>query len=280
MLLSNHNYGSPPSLIQIKIWFQNRRTKWKRKYTSDVETLASQYYAQIGIGGIARPMVVGDRLWLFSQSPNVAHPQTLLPANDAQTAFRSFATTQPVPPTNASMPIQSNRLPIFPNRPSQCSFIGADSTNNYEFNKPEAFYRQFLSAQPSAPNKYNKDYLNTVENYFPQNHSKVLFNKLLWSNAFTNKPMEKPYDRFPFEVFGNGTNETDSRSDTGASKEGSIAELERVFGPNADQRTNHTLTNNEIKFNSKTNFAKFNGETQDTSDCLSEENSDVDCEQL
>ncbi|KAG4073622.1 hypothetical protein HA402_000846 [Bradysia odoriphaga] len=59
---------------QIKIWFQNRRTKWKRKYTSDVESLASQYYAQIGIGGLARPMVVGDRLWLFSQTPNGPAP--------------------------------------------------------------------------------------------------------------------------------------------------------------------------------------------------------------
>lgn len=85
--------------------------------------MASQYYAQIGIGGLARPMVVGDRLWLFSQSPNVSHPQPILPPNEA-TTFRSFGSTQSVPHAGASMPIQSPRMPVFPNRLAQCNFLG------------------------------------------------------------------------------------------------------------------------------------------------------------
>ncbi|XP_063600100.1 homeobox protein GBX-2-like [Penaeus indicus] len=56
---------------QIKIWFQNRRTKWKRKYTNDLELMAQQYYSALGILS-PRPMVVGDRLWLFSYP--MGHP--------------------------------------------------------------------------------------------------------------------------------------------------------------------------------------------------------------
>jgi len=48
--------------FQIKIWFQNRRTKWKRKYTNDLELLAQQYYSSLG-SLAPRPMVLGDRLW-------------------------------------------------------------------------------------------------------------------------------------------------------------------------------------------------------------------------
>ncbi|XP_048518213.1 homeobox protein koza isoform X2 [Dendroctonus ponderosae] len=50
---------------QIKIWFQNRRTKWKRKYTNDLEFFAQQYYSSLGIL-TPRPIFLGDRLWFFN----------------------------------------------------------------------------------------------------------------------------------------------------------------------------------------------------------------------
>ncbi|XP_030760124.1 homeobox protein ceh-19-like [Sitophilus oryzae] len=74
---------------QIKIWFQNRRTKWKRKYTNDIELLAQQYYSSIGIL-TPRPIYLGDRLWFFNYpgQPGLSSVPPVLPSN------------VPLPPTN------------------------------------------------------------------------------------------------------------------------------------------------------------------------------------
>lgn len=255
--------------------------------------MASQYYAQIGIGGIARPMVVGDRLWLFSQSPNVApHPQSLnIPANETAAAAgyarAGFAASgpssvPPLPPSNTPG-VQPTRMPIFPNRLGGCNFLGSDPStttqSNYDF-KSESFYRQFLANPSNTVNRFNKEYLNTSDAYFSSSQQpKSLFNKFLWSNALINKPMERPYERSPFDMFANRYNKApDSNSDAIPMKDigggGGIAELERVFGSNVDQRSNHSL-NGESKFGNK-----LNSTVHENSDCPSEENSDIDCEQL
>ncbi|XP_047737701.1 uncharacterized protein LOC125178306 [Hyalella azteca] len=71
MAVASRRRASFRAATPIKIWFQNRRTKWKRKYTNDLELLAQQYYASMGLLA-PRPMVIGDRLWLFN--PAVGHP--------------------------------------------------------------------------------------------------------------------------------------------------------------------------------------------------------------
>ncbi|KAG5319694.1 BARH1 protein, partial [Pseudoatta argentina] len=85
---------------QIKIWFQNRRTKWKRKYTNDVELFAQQYYSSLGIPA-PRPIFVGDRLWFFNYP---GQPQSGIP-------FPQHLTPLPLPPT----------LPIIQPLPSSLS---------------------------------------------------------------------------------------------------------------------------------------------------------------
>ncbi|CAB4065912.1 BARHL [Lepeophtheirus salmonis] len=93
---------------QIKIWFQNRRTKWKRKYTNDLEVLAQQYYSNMGMGLLSpRPMFVGDRLWLFNPSgtgvPLAASPlQTCPPPSPSSHHPPHLFTGQQLSPPNTS----------------------------------------------------------------------------------------------------------------------------------------------------------------------------------
>nr|XP_008195161.2 PREDICTED: homeobox protein ceh-30 isoform X1 [Tribolium castaneum] len=79
---------------QIKIWFQNRRTKWKRKYTNDVELLAQQYYTSMGIL-TPRPIFLGDRLWFFNY-----------PGQPGLSSVPSVPSMLPPPPTTPLVPRQ------------------------------------------------------------------------------------------------------------------------------------------------------------------------------
>ncbi|XP_076754577.1 uncharacterized protein LOC143425560 [Xylocopa sonorina] len=99
---------------QIKIWFQNRRTKWKRKYTNDVELLAQQYYSSLGIP-TPRPIFVEDRLWFFN------YPAQLQPGAPI---FPQHLATVPLPPALPIVqPLPSNltmgqQTSIFQNIPT------------------------------------------------------------------------------------------------------------------------------------------------------------------
>lgn len=297
---------------QIKIWFQNRRTKWKRKYTSDVETLASQYYAQIGIGNVARPMVVGDRLWLFSQNPsNPAANRPIMTSSNNNTInnsssnavvsnrFHNFENGQMmnIPNPSASMP--PVQMPMFGNYLPPCNFLTTPSVDtmasvgaNY---RSETLYSDYLSSQqtkhlPISSNGFHKDYRSFGANYATPNASKTLLNKLFWSNGFVNRPVDNNngFDRLAFasDVFttngymntttdGNGS--VASAHQEYAKESGGIAELERVFGLN-DKCKQTSLNGSAVK-NDTVNDVQSNGIAGDCTDCYSD-SSDVDCERL
>ncbi|XP_014606977.1 PREDICTED: homeobox protein ceh-30-like [Polistes canadensis] len=117
---------------QIKIWFQNRRTKWKRKYTNDVELLAQQYYSSLGIPA-PRPIFVGDRLWFFNY-PTQSQPNA--------TFFPQHLTPMPLPPA----------LPIVQPLPSNLQ-TGQQSTifHNIPLSHPTHHLTQRLDFRHQEP---------------------------------------------------------------------------------------------------------------------------------
>ncbi|TGZ47704.1 UBX domain-containing protein 4 [Temnothorax longispinosus] len=102
--------------VTIKIWFQNRRTKWKRKYTNDVELLAQQYYSSLGIPA-PRPIFVGQ------PQPGTLLPQHLTPLPLPP----ALPIAQPLP-SNISMRQQTS---IFQNIPT--SHIAHHLTQRLDF---------------------------------------------------------------------------------------------------------------------------------------------------
>ncbi|CAH0552120.1 unnamed protein product [Brassicogethes aeneus] len=95
---------------QIKIWFQNRRTKWKRKYTNDIEILAQQYYNSMGIL-TPRPIFLGDRLWFF----NYPGQPGLSSAPPVGPNMLPMASSSNAPPMMPQMPMPHPQRQCLPN---------------------------------------------------------------------------------------------------------------------------------------------------------------------
>lgn len=162
----------------MKIWFQNRRTKFKRKYTSDVETLASHYYSSLGIGGLARPMVVGDRLWLFSQ-----------PVNGSPTPIQSLLL---------------NNVPPSPQHYSSSAAAAAHGSRNYNEIRPSLITQQ----QQQQHQRQSLDYNCAMHShYLSKNIRPEYFNKYGPPNDF--RLMKSPEENF--HVKSNGLADLESR---------------------------------------------------------------------
>ncbi|GLH00875.1 Homeobox protein B-H1 [Gryllus bimaculatus] len=80
---------------------QNRRTKWKRRYTGELELAAQRYCAAVGAAA-ARPIFVGDRLWFFHYPAGALHP-TGMPLG-APALGPMMPPPAPPPPTLLGLP--------------------------------------------------------------------------------------------------------------------------------------------------------------------------------
>nr|XP_026490587.1 homeobox protein GBX-2 [Vanessa tameamea] len=163
---------------QIKIWFQNRRTKWKRKYTNDVEILAQQYYNSLGIIS-PRPMFVGDRLWIFN------YPNRLQPTQQQQWAksLNTIANVQqnpiidrtmfrniPKPDMPFLLPPQYPNDRVFLNMERNVSLTGNVKVpaQNRLVSVPREVYSNMATAQRSLDM-----YKNNILNHSPNQDSSV-----------------------------------------------------------------------------------------------------------
>ncbi|XP_059062500.1 homeobox protein MSH-B [Achroia grisella] len=175
---------------QIKIWFQNRRTKWKRKYTNDVELLAQQYYSSLGIVA-PRPMFVGDRLWIFNypnRVPPIQQQQWMKSLNNianinthSQIVERNVFRPIPKPEISPFLIPPSTTYPndrVFMNNinlaggvngkiPAQNRLVPREVYNNMATaQKTMDVYKNNILSHSSPPQEPNVDHLRRLEENF------------------------------------------------------------------------------------------------------------------
>ncbi|KAH8372814.1 hypothetical protein KR009_005171 [Drosophila setifemur] len=239
---------------QIKIWFQNRRTKWKRKYTSDVETLASHYYAQLGIGGLARPMVVGDRLWLFSQTPTGPAPIQSIMLNGSGSAAPMAAATAPGPPMRQYA--TTTGMPPLPGPSVMESARNAILARGQPLN----FGLPFGVSKPLAGGMPSASYIPRCKSFAGS-----------YGDYAAPHPQNEAYLQMKYATL---PPETESGSTNG------LAELERVFG---DSNANFLQHRNSPATGSTTSYGReslVQGQRSRRPSQSESECSDIDCEQL
>ena len=228
-----------------------------------METLASHYYAQLGIGGLARPMVVGDRLWLFSQTPAGPTPIQSIMLNGGATAaptsnaaLRSFGTAQMSSCSAHGNPAGSiiNPMPAASVMESaRNSILARGQPLNFAvaYAKPSAAATAYMPRLPMKPFGSFQDY----------NHLNGYRNPTEVSDAY----LQLKYAAL---------NSTNSTAENEVPAPNGLAELERVFGDSnvgfLESRQQHE--NGRLACNIR-GGGTAGGD--DGSDC-----SEIDCEQL
>lgn len=107
--------------------------------------MASHYYSSLGIGGIARPIVVGDRLWLFTQ------PVTSTPP----TPIQSMLLNNNMPPS------PQHYSPMITSRPFTSSLERSHSASSsrHDFNSnfvPKSIRPEFRFNRDHEDFRFNK----------------------------------------------------------------------------------------------------------------------------
>lgn len=226
----------------------------------------------MGIGGIARPMVVGDRLWLFSQTASGPAPvQTLLLNNGPilppipHTNMRGLQTPQMGP--NGMM----TRNPYGPNYPypqglNQSKQFSPLNPHQIITERDNLYMKQF--EQPQSPN------LRSPSSHFNLLKTDDPLSKLSNNNNYFRQPGQ--FDNAFLSKYSNPNN---TFSQLPSQTTSGIADLERAFGnpnglmlPHLSQHSPESNDSNQNGCNDQDNFIDVKDDSDDTSE--------IDCEEI